>query len=99
VQLLDGIGPGGIGALFPVVVADLTRGAAILPPLTGVVRTVQGIGGVISMAIAGRLVVQAGYDVAFFTLGVERLRAATRSVRGAAAPLMIATAFDLERFW
>jgi MFS family permease len=68
VQLLDGVGAGLIGALFPVVVADLTRGSGHFAAAQGVVGTVHGIGGVLSMVIAGQLVVHAGYDVTFLTL-------------------------------
>ncbi len=57
-----------IGALFPVVVADLTRGSGHFAAAQGVVGTVHGVGGVISMALAGQLVVWAGYDAAFLAL-------------------------------
>jgi MFS family permease len=70
VQLLDGVGAGLIGALFPVVVADLTRGSGHFAAAQGVVGTIHGIGGVISMALAGQLVVWAGYDAAFLTLAM-----------------------------
>jgi dipeptide/tripeptide permease len=68
VQLLDGVGAGLIGALFPVVVSDLTRGSGHFAAAQGAVGTIHGIGGVISMALAGQLVVWAGYDMAFLTL-------------------------------
>ena len=68
VQLLDGVGAGLIGALFPVVVADLTRGSGHFAAAQGVVGTVHGVGGVMSMALAGQLVVRAGYDAAFLAL-------------------------------
>ncbi len=68
VQLLDGVGAGLIGALFPVVVADLTRGSGHFAAAQGVVGTVHGLGGVMSMALAGQLVVRAGYDTAFLAL-------------------------------
>jgi hypothetical protein len=68
VQLLDGVGAGLIGALFPVVVADLTRGSGHFAAAQGVVGTVHGIGGVMSMALAGQLVVRAGYDATFLAL-------------------------------
>jgi MFS family permease len=68
VQLLDGVGAGLIGALFPVVIADLTRGSGHFAAAQGVVGTVHGIGGVISMALGGQLVVRAGYDAAFLAL-------------------------------
>ena len=68
VQLLDGVGAGLIGALFPVIVSDLTRGSGHFAAAQGVVGTVHAIGGVISMALAGQLVVWAGYDATFLTL-------------------------------
>ncbi len=68
VQLLDGVSAGLIGALFPIVVADLTRGTGHFAAAQGVVGTVHGIGGVISTAVAGQIVVSAGYDAAFLTL-------------------------------
>jgi hypothetical protein len=68
VQLLDGVGAGLIGALFPVVVADLTCGSGHFAAAQGVIGTVHGIGGVTSMALAGVLVVWAGYNAAFLTL-------------------------------
>jgi hypothetical protein len=68
VQLLDGVGAGLIGALFPVVVADLTRGSGHFAAAQGVVGTVHAIGGVISMALAGQLVVRFGYNATFLTL-------------------------------
>jgi MFS family permease len=68
VQLLDGVGAGLIGALFPVIVADLTRGSGHFAAAQGAVGTFHGVGGVISMAVAGQLVVRSGYDTAFLTL-------------------------------
>jgi MFS family permease len=68
VQLLDGVGAGLIGALFPVVVADLTRGSGHFAAAQGVVGTVHQLGGVISMVLAGQIVVHAGYDTAFLCL-------------------------------
>lgn len=68
VQLLDGVGAGLIGALFPVVVADLTRGSGHFAAAQGVVGTVHGVGGVLSAALTGQLVVMAGYDTTFLVL-------------------------------
>jgi MFS family permease len=68
VQLLDGVGAGLVGALFPTIVADLTRGSGHFAAAQGAVGTVHGVGGVISMVLAGQLVVHAGYDAAFLTL-------------------------------
>ncbi len=68
VQLLDGVGAGLIGALFPIVVADLTRGSGHFAAALGVVGAVHAVGGVISMVLAGAVVVWAGYDAAFLLL-------------------------------
>ena len=68
VQLLDGVGAGLIGALFPVVIADLTRGTGHFNAVQGAVGTVHGIGGILSTTLAGQIVVRAGYDSAFMTL-------------------------------
>lgn len=43
VQALDGVGAGIFGALFPIVVADLTRGTGRFNVAQGAVATVQGL--------------------------------------------------------
>lgn len=68
VQLLDGVAAGLTGALFPVIVADLTRGSGHFAAAQAGVGTAQGIGGMMSAALAGQAVVRAGYDAAFLTL-------------------------------
>ena len=68
VQLLDGVGAGLIGALFPVVVADLTRGSGHFAAAQGAVGTVHALGGIVGGTVAGVIVVQAGYDATFLTL-------------------------------
>jgi MFS family permease len=68
IQLLDGVGAGLIGALFPIVVADLTRGSGHFAAAQGVVGTMHGIGSMVSMVLGGVLVVWAGYDTAFLVL-------------------------------
>ena len=68
VQVLDGLGAGLIGALFPVVVADLTRGAGHFAAAQGAVGTVHAMGGILGSTLAGFIVVHAGYDMAFVTL-------------------------------
>jgi len=68
VQLLDGLGAGLIGALFPVVVADLTRGSGHFAAAQGAVGTLHAVGGILSGALAGYIVVFAGYNAAFLTL-------------------------------
>lgn len=68
VQLLDGIGAGIFGALFPVVVADLTRGRGHFNLSLGAIATASGIGAALSTAFAGLIIVRLGYDVAFLAL-------------------------------
>ena len=74
VQLLDGVGAGIFGALFPLVVADLTRGTGHFNVSQGAIATATGIGGALSTGIAGFIVVQAGYGAAFlFLAGVAAI--------------------------
>ena len=68
VQLLDGIGAGIFGALFPAVVASLTRGSGRFNAAQGAVATVQGVGAALSPALAGLLITRGGYRLAFPTL-------------------------------
>jgi MFS family permease len=69
VQLLDGIGAGIYGALFPVIVADLMRGTGRFNVAQGAIITAHGIGAALSTTLAGLVVVHAGYSAAFLTLG------------------------------
>ena len=68
VQLLDGIGAGLFGALFPLIIADLTWGTGRFNVTRGAVQAAQGIGAALSTALAGIIVVAAGYSAAFLTL-------------------------------
>lgn len=68
VQLLDGVGAGLYGALFPLVVADLMEGTGRFNVALGAVMTAQGIGASLSTTLAGLIVVEAGYSAAFLTL-------------------------------
>jgi MFS family permease len=68
VQLLDGVGAGVFGALFPVVVKDLTQGTGRFNVSLGALSTVFGLGAALSNGLAGIVVQQAGYDAAFLTL-------------------------------
>jgi len=68
VQLLDGIGAGIYGALFPLVVADLTDGTGHFNVSQGAIATAAGLGGALSTFVAGVIIVTAGYSVAFLTL-------------------------------
>ena len=69
VQLLDGIGAGIFGAIFPVIVADLMRNTGRFNVAQGAVITAQSIGAALSTTLAGLVVVEAGYSAAFLTLG------------------------------
>jgi MFS family permease len=68
VQLLDGVGAGIFGALFPLVVADLTRGTGHFNVSQGAIATATGLGGALSAATAGFIVIEAGYNAAFLFL-------------------------------
>ncbi len=68
VQALDGVGAGIFGALFPVIVADLTRGTGRFNVSQGAVATVQGLGAALSATLAGVIIVSSGYSAAFLTL-------------------------------
>jgi MFS family permease len=70
VQLLDGVGAGIFGALFPLIVADLTAGTGHFNVAQGAVATAQGVGGALSTSVAGAIVVSYGYSAAFVTLGL-----------------------------
>jgi MFS family permease len=69
VQLLDGIGAGIYGAIFPIIVADLMRGTGRFNVAQGAVITAQTIGAAMSTTLAGVVVVNAGYNAAFLVLG------------------------------
>jgi len=69
VQLLDGIGAGIFGAIFPVIVAELMRNTGRFNVALGAVITAQSIGAALSTALAGLVVVKASYSAAFLTLG------------------------------
>ncbi len=69
VQLLDGIGAGIFGAIYPVIVADLMRNTGRFNAAQGVIITALGVGAALSTALAGFVVVKAGYSAAFLTLG------------------------------
>ena len=69
VQLLDGVGAGIFGAIFPVIVADLMRGTGRFNVAQGAGMTAQNIGAALSTTLAGLMVVKAGYSAAFLMLG------------------------------
>lgn len=69
VQLLDGVGAGIFGAIFPVIVADLMRNTGRFNVAQGAIITAQSIGAALSTTVAGLVVVGAGYSAAFLCLG------------------------------
>jgi MFS family permease len=70
VQVLDGVGAGIFGALFPLIIQDLTHGTGRFNISLGAATTAWGVGAALSNIIAGGIVVAAGYDAAFVSLGV-----------------------------
>jgi len=68
VQLLDGVGAGLFGALFPLIVADLTWGTGRFNTVRGAIQAAQGVGAALSTTLAGLIVVVHGYSAAFLTL-------------------------------
>jgi MFS family permease len=69
VQLLDGIGAGIFGAIFPVIVADLMGNTGRFNVAQGAIITAQSIGAALSTTLAGLVVMKAGYNAAFLVLG------------------------------
>jgi MFS family permease len=69
VQLLDGVGAGIFGALFPLVVQDVTHGTGRFNVSLGAITAATGIGASVSNFVAGSIVVAAGYNAAFLSLG------------------------------
>lgn len=68
IQMLDGIGAGIFGALFPLVVKDLTQGTGRFNVSLGALSTVFGLGAALSNSLAGLVVQRAGYSAGFLTL-------------------------------
>lgn len=70
VQLLDGVGAGLFGALFFIVVADLTEGSGHYNLALGAAGATWGAGAALSNAVAGVIVDAAGFNAAFLFLSV-----------------------------
>lgn len=68
IQLLDGVGAGIFGALFLIVVADLTEGTGHYNLAQGVAAACWGLGAALSNAVAGYIVDRSGFDAAFLFL-------------------------------
>jgi MFS family permease len=65
IQLLDGVGAGILGAVTPLVIADLMRGSGRFNLAQGAIATLQGIGASTSGLLAGEVVDHLGYSPAF----------------------------------
>lgn len=68
IQALDGVGAGLQGALFPIMVADLTRGSGRFNIALGAATMIQGIGAAVSTTLAGAIIVVGGYTTAMGVL-------------------------------
>jgi MFS family permease len=68
IQALDGVGAGLQGALFPIMVADLTRGSGRFNVALGAATMIQGIGAAVSTTLAGAIIVAGGYTTAMAVL-------------------------------
>jgi MFS family permease len=73
IQILDGIGAGIFGALFYVVVADLTKGTGRYNFAQGASAAAWGLGAALSNSVAGVIVDIAGYNAAFLFLAAVAL--------------------------
>lgn len=82
--MLDGVGAGIFGALFPLVVQDLTHGSGRFNVSLGALTAVWGVGAALSNILAGSIVVAAGYRAAFVSLGI--IAAAGLTLYAAAMP-------------
>ena len=63
-----GFGAGLFGALFPLIVADLTWGTGRFNLTRGAVQAAQGVGAALSTTVAGLIVTFVGYSAAFLAL-------------------------------
>ena len=70
VQILDGVAAGTLDALIPLVLADVMRGTGRYNAARGVLGTVQGVAGSLTNAVAGFLVIGAGYSATFLALSI-----------------------------
>jgi MFS family permease len=68
IQALDGVAAGIFGALFPVVVADVTEGSGRYNLAQGASAMAWGLGAALSNGVAGYVVNWAGYNAAFLFL-------------------------------
>jgi MFS family permease len=73
IQILDGIGAGIFGALFFIVIADLTKGTGRYNLAQGAASASWGLGAALSNSVAGYIVDMAGFSTAFLFLGATAL--------------------------
>src|SRR5882762_4225702 len=76
IQLLDGVGAAIFGALFFIVVADLTRGSGRYNLALGAAGACWGLGAALSNGVAGFIVNAFGFSAAFLFLSACALAAA-----------------------
>ena len=69
-QTLDGVATGIWDVLVPLILADIVVGSGRYSTSRGVVSTVQGVGGSLSNAAAGTMVLFGGYAAAFAMLSL-----------------------------
>jgi len=70
IQILDGVGAGIFGALFPIIISDLTWGTGRFNATLSAVATIQGIGVSLSNIISGFIVTKAGYNFGYMILSM-----------------------------
>jgi MFS family permease len=70
IQILDGVGAGIFGALFLIVIADLTKGTGHYNLAQGASSAAWGLGAALSNAVAGFIAGSFGYSAAFLFLAV-----------------------------
>jgi MFS family permease len=75
IQLLDGVGAGIFGALFFVVIADLTRGTGRYNLAQGTASAAWGFGAALSNSVAGFIADKAGFDAPFLFLAAAAVAA------------------------
>jgi hypothetical protein len=83
-QVLDGVATGIWDVLLPLILSDFVTGSGRYSTSRGLLGTVQGLGGSLSNAAGGAMVLAAGYDAAFALLA---LLAAVAFILAACLPL------------
>ena len=93
VRALDGVGARLFGALMPMIVADLTRGAGHFGAGLGAIAAAQGLGFALSNGVTGWVVVvQAGHAAAFLAQAATAAAGALLFWRAMPATAAIAAA-------